>query len=98
MLPVMFFSCTKMQEVTPVNNELFGVWVNDKGSMQFTINNTSGIGEVAKFTDFHKHGERFLRVEMPGINEEYKISYVHYSEMKLISSNSTELLFSKIVK
>ena len=85
-----------MQDVTPVKNDLFGVWFASESSMQFTIHNTNGVGEIAKFTDFNKNSERFLKVEMPGIYETYKIASISAANMHLLNSHSDTIRFIRM--
>lgn len=89
-------SCTKMQDVTPVKNELYGVWVNENEHLQFSIKNTTGIGEVVRYTDIQVNGQRFLKVEMPSFTETYEISSIDNKKMLLLNSNSTRLEFKRI--
>jgi hypothetical protein len=87
--------CTKMQDVRPVKNDLYGVWVYNNGALQFTIVNTDGRGDGGRFTDIKINGQRYLKVEVMDIKETYIINSVDDHNLNLTDSKNIKYLFVK---
>ncbi|MBB6109735.1 hypothetical protein SAMN05421821_105153 [Mucilaginibacter lappiensis] len=89
-------ACVKDYQIEPVKNDLTGIWTSSDRTMTWAIENTKGIGYNAKFTELKKSDGRYLRVEMPMINETYKITEVNKHDMILVDSKNFQLSFNKI--
>ncbi|MEZ2337670.1 hypothetical protein AB6735_18635 [Mucilaginibacter sp. RCC_168] len=89
-------ACNKSPDIQPVKNELYGVWRNEAANLQWTITNTKGLNDGARFTDYRANGHRYLKVEALEIKDTFEINSVTDHQLDLTDSKGVNYLFIKM--